>query len=96
MRRARVDDNQSQIVEAVRRAGGVWIPTAGDPKIGFDGIIAKAGKVWIVEIKDGKKRNSQRRLTPAEAARKIQLEAVGVSYNVVESVEQALGLIGCL
>lgn len=89
----RVDANQADIVDTLRRCGAEWIPVSGDPTIGFDGLVAFRGKLEVVEVKDGSKPPSERRLTDREAKRKAQLENKGVSYNVLESVDDALRLI---
>jgi len=86
----RTDDSQSDIVLAIRKLGGDWIPCSGDPKIGFDGLILWRGKSLICEIKNGALSPSQRKLTDREAKRKAQCEARGVPYLVIESVDQAV------
>ena len=96
MRANRIDANQPEIVAALRRAGAEWIPTSGDPKIGFDGLIAFRGELHVAEIKDGSKPPSERQLTDCEAKRKEQLEYKNVAYNVLESVDDALRLIGVI
>jgi predicted Holliday junction resolvase-like endonuclease len=96
MRANRIDANQTEIVEALRKAGAEWIPTSGDPSIGFDGLVAHQGRLFVVEIKDGSKPASARRLTDRERKRKEQVEYKGVPYNVIESKEDALKLIGVL
>lgn len=94
--RRKIDQNQNQIVEALRKAGAEWIPTSGDPSIGFDGIACRAGKIWLIEVKDGSKPPSKQRLTKGEENRKLKLERVGVEIHTVASVESALFLIGVM
>jgi hypothetical protein len=96
MRANRVDANQTEIVDALRKAGAEWIPTSGDPSIGFDGLVAFRGVLHIAEIKDGSKPPSGRKLTDRERKRKEQVEYKGVKYNVIESKEDALKLIGVI
>lgn len=65
-RAARVDANQKEIVLALRKAGYSVTPvhTVGD---GFpDLAVGKYGRTWLVEIKDGAKPPSKRKLTPDE------------------------------
>jgi hypothetical protein len=91
MRRAnRTDANQAAIVSDARKAGIVFIPTTGDPKIGFDGLFAFKSQVVPAEIKDPAQKPSDRRLTKTEAARKAELEAVGAPYLIVETTEDVL------
>jgi hypothetical protein len=94
--RHRKDDNQRDVEQALARAGALWIDCTGDPCIGFDGLIAFRGKLFVVEVKDGAKVPSARRLTKGESTRKFELEMKGVEYNVVESVDEALKLIGAI
>lgn len=66
MRRARVDDNQPTIVKAFRDLGWIVAHThmvgGGFPDL----VCSKAGMMVLIEIKDGAKTPSQRRLTPPE------------------------------
>jgi hypothetical protein len=96
MRGNRIDQNQKLIVEAIRKAGAVWIGTSGDPAIGFDGIVAKAKQIWLVELKNEARPPSARRLTDTEMRRSCQLERVGVTVHVVKNTDEALRLIGAI
>lgn len=65
-RRARVDDNQGEIVATLRQLGAtVYLThTVGG---GFpDLVVGWRGKNYLVEVKDGDKAPSARELTPAE------------------------------
>lgn len=90
----KVDANQPKIVSALRDVGAVWIPTSGDPRIGFDGIVLFRGKVYIAEIKNGELSLSARKLTDTEQNRKAQIESVGVHYWIIEDVDDALKMLG--
>jgi len=94
--RNRTDDNQGEIVDALRGVGAEWVPTTGDPRIGFDGLIAFRGRLYAAEIKDGSKPPSRRKLTDNERKRKAQLAAVGVDVLVIECVMDALRQIGAI
>jgi hypothetical protein len=67
MRAAKIDANQPEIVSAFRRLGCQVAHThmvgAGFPDI----VILRKGRVALVEIKDGAKPPSARKLTKAEA-----------------------------
>lgn len=65
-KRAKKDDNHDDIAGAFRRLGWSWLDThqLGDGAI--DGIAGKTGHNVLVEIKDGAKPPSRRRLTPHE------------------------------
>lgn len=92
-RAAKVDSNQPEIVAALRKRGAVCIITS-QLKNAFDVLVCYNGTVHIVEIKDGKKPKSARKLTEGELKCKSLVEGVGCSYNVINSVEEALELIG--
>ena len=63
---ARVDANQGVIVEALRGAGASVQSLAmvghGCPDV----VVGKGGRNWLMEIKDGAKPPSARKLTPDE------------------------------
>ena len=90
MRAARVDSNQKEIVEALRKAGATVLHTH-QLKNCFDILVGYNGINYIVEIKDGNKPPSQRKLTTGEE--KFRDEWEGGEYYIIESIEQALKLI---
>ncbi len=86
-RAARTDDNHGAVIDALRKAGwSVW-STAALGKGFADAIAAKNGRTLLLEIKDGRKPPSARKLTPAETA--FHASWPGELY-IVESVEAAL------
>ncbi len=90
-RAARVDDNQGQIVDALRRVGcSVW-SLAGVGKGFPDLAVGFRGRNLFLEVKDGSKPPCKRKLTPDE-------EAFHASWRghvaVVESVDDALKIVG--
>ena len=92
-RAARVDDNQGQIVEALRRVGcSVW-SLAGVGKGFPDLAVGFRGRNLFLEVKDGSTPPCKRQLTPDE-------EAFHASWRghvaVVESVEDALKIVGVM
>jgi hypothetical protein len=91
MRRAnRIDDNQNDIVAALRKAGAtVRVISQGD---GIpDLLVGFRGETILLEVKDGNKPPSARTLTPAE--QKFFNEWEGGLCIVVKSVEDALELL---
>jgi len=83
----RIDANQNAIVDALRKAGAsVRIISQGDGipdlLVGYDGFTV------LMEVKDGDKPPSARKLTDAE--QKFFNEWRGGMLFVVNSVEQAL------
>ena len=89
---ARVDDNQPEIVEALRRHGAAVLVTS-QLKGAMDLLVGYNGNTYIVEVKDGNKPPSQRKLTSGELKCKAMFESVGVTYHVIKSVDEAIELI---
>jgi hypothetical protein len=87
---ARIDANQDQIVTALRAMGAtVRIVTQGnglpDLLVGFRGVTI------LMEVKDGQKVPSARKLTPAE--QKFFEEWRGGIVAIVNSVDEAIALL---
>ncbi len=64
--KAKVDSNQPEIVAAFRKLGCTVTPTHMVGKGFPDIVVGKHGLTVLVEIKDGSKPPSARKLTPAE------------------------------
>lgn len=86
----RIDNNQNSIVKALRDHGAyVRIVTQGD---GIpDLLVGYKGVTYLLEVKDGDKTPSKRKLTPHE--QKFFDEWTGGIVAIVTSVEDALALI---
>jgi len=89
-RAAKVDDNQKDIVKALRAIGAtVRIVTQGE---GIpDLLVGFRGHTVLMEVKDGNKPPSARKLTEAE--QKFFEEWRGGMLAVVESVDDAIALL---
>jgi hypothetical protein len=64
----RVDANHAQVV-ATLRAAGAWVWDTSRLGGGFPDLLVyhpRAGGAFLVEVKDGRRPPSERRLTPAE------------------------------
>jgi hypothetical protein len=92
-RAAKTDDNQTEIVTALRKVGAYVLITS-QLKNAFDILVCYNGRIHIAEIKDGTKPPSQRKLTEGELKCKTGVESVGCDYNVIISVDEALKMIG--
>ena len=90
-RAARVDDNQAEIVAALRAAGCSVTSLASIGKGCPDIVVGRSGVNYLLEIKDGKKPPSKRRLTPDEQSWQ---EAWRGQVAVVNSVEDAFMVMG--
>lgn len=89
-RAARVDANQAAVVAALRNNGAtvqcLHQIGSGVPDL----LVAYRSQTFCVEVKDGAKPPSKRRLTPDEVA---WHEAWGAPVYVIESVADALRLL---
>jgi len=61
---ARVDDNQAVIVKALRKAGCEVLSLAGIGDGCGDLLVNRANILYMLEVKDGAKSPSRRKLTP--------------------------------
>jgi hypothetical protein len=89
MRRAsKVDDNHAEVVKALRKIGAKVVDLSrvggGVPDL----LVGIAGKWLLIEVKDGAKTASRRRLTPAQA--RWHLEHAGLPAFVVTSPHEAI------
>ncbi len=88
----RRDANDSALTKIARQCGALVVKMR--PGQGCDLLIVHRGRVLIVEIKDGAKPHSARKLTKQEQGLKDQCEYRGVPYYIVESEEDLLRLLG--
>ena len=89
-RAARRDSNEGDIIKAMREAGA-YVKVINDEGL-FDLLVSYRGKTLLIEIKDGSRPPSARRLTDAE--QKFHDEWPGDNLHIVNSVEEALALLG--
>lgn len=84
----RIDANHGAVVVALRRLGWHVVPTF-EQGGGFpDLLCAKAGRLVQIEVKDGSKPPSARKLTPDEQRYHSQMELAGCPVVVIERIEQ--------
>ena len=90
-RAARTDSNHRAIVCGLRDAGRCVFDTSRVGN-GFPDLIAgtRASGLVFLEVKDGSKPPSARKLTPAETSFMSVCHAHGLPYHVVTSLEEAL------
>ena len=87
-RKAKVDKNQAQIVEALRKVGAV-VKHVHQLKNLFDVLVFYRGNTYCVEIKSSRKS----KLTEGELECEQELESVGVAYWVIYSVDDAMKML---
>lgn len=88
----RTDANQSELVEALRACGWYVCITSAFGGGFFDAIAVKHGRVKFIEIKDGAKVASARKLTKPEAEMHGDFTEAGADVVILETVEQAVRL----
>jgi hypothetical protein len=92
-RAARVDGNQSAIVDALR-AAGCSVQSLAEVGNGCpDLLVARANVIYVIECKDPTQKPSDRRLTPLQ--KKWHAEWQGRAH-LVETVDQALLVVGAI
>lgn len=89
-----MDDNHHDIVGALRQIGvGVEDTSAAGSGLP-DLLCAFRGVLYLLEIKDGSKSPSRRKLTGPQVRVHAMLAQHGVRVHVVESVAAALAVFG--
>ena len=91
--RAKIDANQTAIVLALRAAGCAVQSLATIGKGCPDILVARGGMNYLIEIKDGNKTPSQRKLTPDEEKWHLYWKGFG-QVDTAESIEQAFEIVG--
>ena len=89
-RAAKVDANQTEIVNALRQVGASVQSLASTGKGCPDLLVGFRGVNWLLEIKDGQKVKSARKLTDDQV---VWHQTWRGKVYIVESVDQALNLL---
>lgn len=90
-RAAKIDDNQTAIVRALRSAGATVCSLAAAGNGIPDLLVGHAGRTALMEVKDGQKPPSARRLTPDQE--QWRREWTGGTLALVNDVESALRVL---
>lgn len=93
-RAAKIDANQEQIVKALRAAGVRVLSLAAVGKGVPDLLCAFRGLLILLEVKDGAKIPSARKLTTDQ--KQFHQDWQGVPLYVVENSHDALKACGCV
>jgi len=93
-RAAKIDANQTQVTSALRAAGAKVESLAAIGKGVPDLLCQYEGTFYLIEVKDGQKPPSQRKLTEDQV--KWHEEWKCAFLGVVENPEQALKFIGAI
>lgn len=87
----RVDDNQTAVVETLRRLGCSVFSVASVGRGCPDLLVGVGGRTHLVEVKDGSKAPSARRLTPLEE--QFARTWRGARVELVECPEDCIELV---
>jgi len=94
------DANHKDIVDALRKVGAVIVDTT-PVKDAFDLMVFYKGNSYIMEIKNPDKlpkvydrERLEKDLTEGERKCMQDVQAVGVAYHIIASIEEALKVIG--
>ena len=93
-RAAKIDANQEQVVQALRAAGAVVQTLAAVGKGVPDLLVGYQGKTLLLEVKDGSKPPSERRLTEDQI--KWHGAWRGGPLAIVDGPEAALRMLGAI
>jgi Holliday junction resolvase len=85
----RTDDNQAQLVSALRKAGCNVLSLAAIGQGCGDLLVHRAGELYMLEIKDGSKYASQRKLTKHQ-----EQFHKDWPVHVVKDIDEALRAVG--
>ena len=91
---ARIDENQTEIVKALRQAGAVVHSLAAVGGGIPDLLVTHRGQTLMMECKDGSKPPSRRALTPAQV--EFHRTWTGGPLSIVDSPAAALRALGVL
>jgi Holliday junction resolvase len=94
MRAAKIDANHNEVVSALRKAGATVQSLAGVGAGVPDLLVGFRNKTSLIEVKDGAKPPSARKLTPDQL--KWHREWNGGTLAVVDSPEAALRVLGLM
>ena len=90
-RRRKVDANQSQIVDALRKIGCCVIDLSASGDGVMDLLVCYRRRMWMVEVKNLKGRGDI--LTPAQIKLHKAIGDAGCEVHIVRSVDEALALV---
>lgn len=87
---AKIDRNQPEIVKALRSIGCSVQTLAAVGKGAPDLLVARNGSLWLMEVKDGSKPPSGRKLTPDQIEWHLNW---GSKVHVVNNIDEAVSIV---
>lgn len=92
MRAAKIDANQNEIVDALRKAGCSVQILSGVGKGCPDILVGRGGRNYLLEIKDGNKPKSAQKLTPDQVEWHDKWSGSVFTVNSIELALEAVDL----
>lgn len=90
----RVDANHSELVKLWRDMGAVVLDLSATGNGVMDVAIGWRERWIFAEIKDGSKKPSARKLTPAQVLLHGEIKRAGLPLHVITNEDEALALLG--
>lgn len=88
----KVDANQKDVIEAMTAIGWYCLDLSRAGHGAPDILAAKAGRLVAIEVKDGRRPPSERKLTPLEQDVHTAFAAHGCPVVIINSVDEAMNL----
>jgi hypothetical protein len=95
MRARRTDSNHTQLLTEARQVGAEILDLHALPGA-LDALVGYRGRLYLVEIKDGAKVKSKRKVTPAEELTIARFRLIGCPVLIVETSNDLLRGIGAI
>jgi hypothetical protein len=92
-RKRRVDENQAEIIAALRKIGCCVIDLSGSGGGVMDLVVCLRGKIWLCEIKNPTKPKSGQCLTPAQIEMHRAIADAGCEVKIIRTVDDFLALL---
>lgn len=91
-RRRRVDENQKQIVAALRKIGACVLDLSGSGGGVMDLLVIYRARVLMVEVKNPAKPKADQSLTPAQIRVHAEIGRAGGEVHIVRTIDEAIAL----
>lgn len=90
--RRRVDENQADIVAALKKIGSCVIDLSGVGGGVMDLLVIFRGRVLMIEVKNPAKPKADQSLTPAQIRVHAEIGRAGAEVHIVRTIDEAIAL----
>lgn len=91
-RRRRVDENQKQIVAALKAIGACVLDLSGSGGGVMDLLVIYRSRICMVEVKNPAKPKADQSLTPAQIRVHAEIGRAGGEVHIVRTIDEAIAL----